>query len=176
MLLAVLLVFALGNSADAFLLLRLTDVGVDAAFIPLLWAALHVVKALTSVWGGVMSDRVGRRAVIGAGWLIYASSTSASRVSTSVAALVGLLLFYGFYYGLSEGTEKALIADLAPAIAARHGLRHLQRGGGRRVAGGERSLRSGLEGGESGGGVRHGRRAGAGGHGAAVALVRRAPA
>jgi MFS family permease len=114
-LLAVLLVFALGNSADAFLLLRLTDVGVDAAFIPLLWAALHVVKALTSVWGGATSDRLGRRAVIGAGWLIYAIVYVGFAVSTSVAALVGLLLFYGFYYGLSEGTEKALIADLAPA-------------------------------------------------------------
>ncbi len=113
--LAVLLVFALGNSADAFLLLRLTDVGVDAAFIPLLWAALHVVKALTSVWGGATSDRLGRRAVIGAGWLIYAIVYVGFAVSTSVAALVGLLLFYGIYYGLSEGTEKALIADLAPA-------------------------------------------------------------
>jgi MFS family permease len=114
-LLAVLFVFALGNSADAFLLLRLTDVGVDAAFIPLLWAALHVVKALTSVWGGAASDRLGRRAVIGVGWLIYAIVYVGFAVSTSVAALVGLLLFYGFYYGLSEGTEKALIADLAPA-------------------------------------------------------------
>ena len=115
MLLAVLLVFALGNSADAFLLLRLSDVGVDAALIPLLWAALHVVKALTSVWGGAISDRRGRRAVIGAGWLIYAIVYVGFAASTSVAALVGLALFYGVYYGLSEGTEKALIADLAPA-------------------------------------------------------------
>jgi MFS family permease len=115
LLLGVLFVFALGNSADAFLLLRLTDVGVGAAFIPLLWAALHVVKALTSVWGGAKSDRLGRRAMIGAGWLIYAIVYVGFAVSTSVAALIGLLLFYGFYYGLSEGTEKALIADLAPA-------------------------------------------------------------
>jgi sugar phosphate permease len=114
-LLGVLLVFALGNSADAFLLLRLTDVGVEAAFIPLLWAALHVVKSLASVWGGATSDRLGRRAMIGAGWLIYAIVYVGFAVSTSVAALVGLLLFYGVYFGLSEGTEKALIADLAPA-------------------------------------------------------------
>jgi MFS family permease len=114
-LLGVLLVFALGNSADAFLLLRLTDVGVDAAFIPLLWAALHVVKAATSVWGGAASDRLGRRAVIAAGWLIYAVVYVGFALSTSVAALVGLLLFYGFHYGLSEGAEKALIADLSPA-------------------------------------------------------------
>ena len=67
------------------------------------------------MWGGATSDRSGRRAVIGAGWLIYAIVYVGFAVSTSVAALIGLLLFYGFYYGLSEGTEKALIADLAPA-------------------------------------------------------------
>jgi MFS family permease len=113
-LLSVLLVFALGNSADAFLLLRLSDAGVQAAFIPLLWAALHVVKALMSVWGGVKSDRWGRRVVIGAGWVIYALVYAGFAASTSVAALIAWFLFYGFYYGLSEGTEKALIADLAP--------------------------------------------------------------
>jgi len=114
-LLAVLLVFALGNSADAFLLLRLTDVGVDAAFIPLLWAVLHVVKALTSVWGGLKSDRLGRLVVIGAGWMICALVYVGFAVSTSVSALVAWFLLYGLYYGLSEGTEKALVADLAPA-------------------------------------------------------------
>jgi MFS family permease len=114
-LLIVLLVFALGNSADAFLLLRLSDLGVGAAFIPMLWALLHVVKALMSVWGGIKSDRWGRRVVIGAGWLIYALVYAGFALSTSVAALVAWFLVYGFYYGLSEGTEKALIADLAPA-------------------------------------------------------------
>ncbi len=65
-------VFTLGNSADAFLLLRLTDAGVSPALIPLLWALLHVVKAVMSVWGGIRSDVVGRRVVIGAGWIVYA--------------------------------------------------------------------------------------------------------
>jgi MFS family permease len=113
-LLAVLLVFALGNSADAFLLLRLSDAGVNAALIPLIWALLHVIKALTSVWGGVKSDTRGRRLLIGAGWAIYALVYLGFAVSTSVHALVAWFLFYGLYYGLSEGTEKALIADLAP--------------------------------------------------------------
>jgi MFS family permease len=113
-LLAVLLVFTLGNSADAFLLLRLTDLGVSAAAIPLLWALLHVVKAALSVWGGVKSDRWGRRLVIGSGWAIYALVYAGFAVSTSTAALIAWFLFYGVYYGLSEGTEKALIADLAP--------------------------------------------------------------
>jgi MFS family permease len=113
-LLGVLLVFALGNSADAFLLLRLSDAGVSAPFIPLLWALLHVVKAVMSMWGGVKSDRWGRRVLIGAGWVIYAVVYSGFAVTASVAGLIAWFLFYGIYYGLSEGTEKALIADFAP--------------------------------------------------------------
>jgi MFS family permease len=114
-LLCVLLVFTLGNSADAFLLLRLGDAGVAPAFIPLLWALLHVVKAAMSVWGGVKSDRWGRRVVIGAGWLVYAAVYAGFAASGSIAALVAWFLVYGLYFGLVEGTEKALIADLTPA-------------------------------------------------------------
>src|SRR5207253_3203160 len=69
----VLSLFALGNSTDAFLLLKLTDVAGSAKWVPLLWAALHVVKASVSVVGGSWSDRVGRRTVIAVGWLIYAA-------------------------------------------------------------------------------------------------------
>jgi sugar phosphate permease len=114
-LLGVVLVFSLGNSADAFLLLRLSDAGVAAAAIPLLWAALHVVKAVMSTWGGVKSDRWGRRVVIGAGWLVYALVYGGFAVSSSTPALIAWFMVYGIYYGLSEGTEKALVADLAPA-------------------------------------------------------------
>lgn len=113
-LLGVLLVFTLGNSADAFLLLRLTDAGVQAAAIPLLWALLHVVKAGVSVWGGARSDRWGRRVAIGGGWVVYALVYAGFAWSSSTAALIGWFLVYGIYFGLSEGAEKALVADLAP--------------------------------------------------------------
>jgi MFS family permease len=113
--LGVVMVFALGNSADAFLLLRLSDAGVATAAIPLLWALLHVVKAVMSTWGGVKSDRWGRRVVIGAGWVVYALVYAGFAMSTSVHSLIAWFLVYGVYYGLSEGTEKAIIADLAPA-------------------------------------------------------------
>jgi MFS family permease len=113
--LGVLLLFALGNSADAFLLLRLTDLGIQPAFVPLLWAAHHVVKAVMSVTGGVGSDRVGRRRVIAAGWLVYVLVYAGFAVTTTAGWLVVLFLIYGLYYGLAEATEKALVADLAPA-------------------------------------------------------------
>jgi len=113
--LAVLLLFTLGNSSDAFLLLRLSDAGVSAFWIPLLWAGLHIVKATVSVVGGTLSDRTSRRSVIGMGWLVYALVYAGFARSTSAAALVPWFLVYGCYYGLAEGVEKALVADLAPA-------------------------------------------------------------
>src|SRR5262249_29724079 len=90
----VLTIFTLGNSTDAFLLLRLTDVAGSARFVPLMWAALHVVKATTSVVGGSWSDRIGRRAVIGLGWLIYAVVYIGFAVATTLPALLAWFLVY----------------------------------------------------------------------------------
>jgi MFS family permease len=112
---AVLALFTLGNSTDAFLLLKLTNTAGSAQFIPLFWAALHIVKASVSVIGGSFSDRVGRRIVISAGWLVYAAVYVGFAFSESLVSLLTWFLVYGFYFGLTEGTEKALVADLAPA-------------------------------------------------------------
>ena len=113
--LVVLLLFSLGNSTDAFLLLRLSEVGVGAAWIPIAWAALHVVKAVVSPIGGLLSDRMSRRSVIAAGWLVYAAVYGGFALATRTATLIPLFLVYGVYYGLTEGVEKAVVADLAPA-------------------------------------------------------------
>jgi MFS family permease len=111
----VLALFTLGNSTDAFLLLRLTDAAGTVRFVPLMWAALHVVKASVSMAAGSWSDRIGRRTVITIGWLIYAVVYAGFAFSTSIVALFSWFLLYGFYFGFAEGTEKALVADLAPA-------------------------------------------------------------
>ncbi len=111
---AVLALFALGNSTDAFLLLKLTDAAGSVRFVPLMWAALHVVKASVSVVGGSWSDRIGRRAVIASGWMVYAVVYLGFALSTSLTSLLAWFMLYGFYFGFSEGTEKALVADLAP--------------------------------------------------------------
>ncbi len=107
-------VFALGNSSDAFLLLRAHDLGVPAAQVPLLWAAFHGVKALTSTHGGALSDRLGRRRVIRWGWVVYAlvyAGFAAAREPWHAWALLGV---YALHHALTEGTEKALVADLVP--------------------------------------------------------------
>jgi MFS family permease len=111
----VLALFMLGNSTDAFLLLKLTDAAGSARWIPAMWSALHVVKAGVSLAGGGWSDRVGRRTVIAIGWIVYAVVYAGFAFSTTLAALVAWFLVYGCYFGFAEGTEKALVADLAPA-------------------------------------------------------------
>jgi MFS family permease len=114
---AVILVFSLGNASDAFLLLRLSDLGVAALWIPLLWSGLHVVKMLSSFAGGDLSDRLGRRALIAAGWVVYALVYAGFGHFDSPGVVIGIFLSYGVYFGLTEGVEKAWVADLAPAGA-----------------------------------------------------------
>jgi len=113
-LLAVILIFSLGNSADAFLLLRLSDALGAATYVPLLWSAHHVVKAGLSTWGGGLSDRVGRKQVIVAGWIVYAVVYLGFAWSASTVAFIAWFLIYGVYFALTEGAEKALVADLTP--------------------------------------------------------------
>ena len=112
--LAVLFLFTLGNASDAFLLLRASSLGVAAAHVPLLWAAHHVVKALTNLRGGALSDRVGRRPLIIAGWAVYAVVYLAFARATAAWHVWALFLGYGLYFGLTEGVEKAFVADLVP--------------------------------------------------------------
>ena len=111
---AVILLFSLGNASDAFLLLRFADVGIAAFWIPFLWSAIHVVKTVSSFYGGQWSDALGRRRVIGLGWLVYAGVYGVFAVTASAPVLVTVFLVYGLYFGLTEGVEKAWVADLAP--------------------------------------------------------------
>ncbi len=113
-LLLALVVFTLGNSTDAFLLLRLTDAGFAAAWIAVLWALHHVVKMGANLVGGHLSDRLGRRNLIIAGWMVYAAIYLGFGLTSSTAALVALFLAYGIYFGLTEPVERAWVAALAP--------------------------------------------------------------
>jgi MFS family permease len=112
--LSVIFLFALGNASDAFLLLRLSDVGVAPFWIPLLWSGLHVVKVASSLAGGELSDRFGRRQLIAAGWIFYSAVYALFAFVDAAALLIATFLSYGIYFGLTEGVEKAWIADLAP--------------------------------------------------------------
>jgi len=113
--LGIIFVFTLGNASDAFLLLRLSDAGVPAVWIPILWSLLHVVKSASSVLGGAWSDRVGRRWLIVSGWFLYAVVYASFAAFDSPRVMIATFIVYGLYFGLTEGTERALVADLAPA-------------------------------------------------------------
>jgi MFS family permease len=107
--------FALGNSSDAFLLLRASTLGVPIEQLPLLWILLHIVKSATSMPGGILSDKFGRRPTIIAGWLVYALIYTGFAFASSIIHIWVLFGLYGIYFGLTEGVEKAFIAQLLPA-------------------------------------------------------------
>ena len=111
----VLTLFTLGNSTDAFLLLRLSDAGLAASLLPLAWSALHVVKSGLSMFGGILSDRFGRARLIVAGWLLYAIVYAGFAFTESLVPLLVWFLIYGVHFAMAEGSEKALVADLTPA-------------------------------------------------------------
>ena len=112
--LAVIFIFTLGNSTDAFLLLRARQLGVSVALLPVLWAFLHVVKSLSSTPGGTLSDRVGRAPTLIAGWSIYAIVYLAFGFANAQWHAWALFALYGLFFGLTEGTERALVADMVP--------------------------------------------------------------
>ena len=113
-LLFVVALFTLSNSTDAFLLLRAEQAGISLALIPLLWMSLHISKVVSSLIFGDLSDKVGRRKLIFAGWILYAFVYCGFAFVTNAWQALALFITYGVYFGLTEGAEKALVADLVP--------------------------------------------------------------
>jgi MFS family permease len=129
--LAVLGLFALGNSSDAFLLLRAQDLGVSLAVLPIVWTLHHAVKAAASTPGGALSDRLGRRRTIVAGWAVYAACYVGFALAGAAWHAWALFALYGLFHALTEGPERALVAALSPAGARGRafGLYHAITGG-----------------------------------------------
>lgn len=110
--LGVIALFTLSNSTDAFLLLRAEQTGVPPAMLPLLWMVLHFSKVFSSIVGGDISDRVGRKTMIITGWIVYAIVYAGFAFADAAWHAWVLFIVYGFYFGLTESVEKALVADL----------------------------------------------------------------
>jgi MFS family permease len=107
--------FSLANSSDAFLLLQAHVAGVPTAMLPALWAAHHVIKALFSTRAGALSDRIDRRWLLVVGWTLYAVIYFIFPYAHSMTAFVVLFVVYAIPFTLSEGAERAWIAEHAPA-------------------------------------------------------------
>ncbi|MDP2727390.1 MAG: MFS transporter, partial [Dehalococcoidia bacterium] len=112
--LVVVLVFSLGNSSDVFLILRAKDLGFSTSLVILAYAFYNVVYALVSTPAGILSDRIGRKWVMGSGFLIFAAVYFGFAVAGHPFLVWGLFAVYGFYMAMTEGVSKAFTVDLVP--------------------------------------------------------------
>jgi MFS family permease len=105
--------FYLLRMPDTLIILRSQDLGVPVAVVPLLWAAVHVVRSSSSFLGGAATDRLGPARTMWAGWLVYALIAVGMARAGTAAAAWGLFLALGLVAGLTESPERALVARLA---------------------------------------------------------------
>ena len=105
--------FSLGNSSDAFLFIRAKGLNVELVHIPILWLILHLVYTLVSSPAGALSDKIGRKNLIISGLFIYSLAYAGFAFATRSVHVWILFGVYGLYYGLANGTMRALVADLA---------------------------------------------------------------
>ena len=110
--LVALVVFTLGNSSDAFLLVRAAELGVPVVMLPLLWSAFHVAKSCSNLFLGRAVDRFGPRPFLFLGWFVYAGIYLGFALATEAWEAWALFLGYALFYGLTEPAEKKLVADL----------------------------------------------------------------
>ena len=124
---AIVAMFALGNSSDMFLVfLGKAKFGMGLMQLIALWVALHISKIVFSVPGGLLSDTLGRRPIIVAGWVVYALVYLGLAFAQQLWQFWTLIAIYGFYHGMTEGVEKALVADFVPSArrATAFGIYH----------------------------------------------------
>jgi MFS family permease len=112
-----LAVFSLAGSGDMFLVFRLLDLGLPRPLVPIVWMSLQLGKALLNVPGGKAADRHGRRRVLTLGWVLYAISYAALGFVPGWQLGWVVLGLYALHYGLAEGGQRALLAELTPAAA-----------------------------------------------------------
>ncbi len=107
-------IFTLGNSSDAFLVLRAQNLGVTVTGILIMLAMFNLIYSLISTPAGSLSDRIGRRRLIIGGWLVYAAIYLGFAFAQAAWQIWVLYVAYGLYYGMAYGSANALVADLAP--------------------------------------------------------------
>ncbi len=114
MFLAIVILFTLGNSSDAFLILRAQNLGASVLQIFILLALFNLVYTVVATPAGALSDRIGRRRLIVAGWTVYGVIYLGFALADAAWQVWLLYIAYGLYYGLAEGSARALVADVVP--------------------------------------------------------------
>lgn len=110
--LIIVFIFTLGNSTDALLLVKATDIGIEATFIPIIYLIFNSVSVIFAVPAGVLSDKIGRERLIIFGYLLYSIIYFGFGRTNSKVALVMLFALYGLYSAATDGVQKALVSDL----------------------------------------------------------------
>ncbi|MGA2417625.1 MAG: MFS transporter [Candidatus Staskawiczbacteria bacterium] len=109
---AIVIIFTLGNSSDAFLILRAKGLGISLLEIPLVIALFNLIYAGAAIPFGSLSDKIGRIPTLVIGWLAFAVVYLGFAITTSALSVWFLYCLYGIYYATSEGVSRALLADL----------------------------------------------------------------
>jgi MFS family permease len=110
--LIIIFVFTLGNSADALLLVKTSETGIDKSYIPFVYMIFNTVSVLLAIPIGKLSDRIGREKLIILGFLVYAIVYYFFGRFNSINVFIFLFMLYGFYSALTDGTQKAMISDI----------------------------------------------------------------
>ena len=105
-------IFTLGNSADALLLVKTTETGINKAYIPFVYMIFNVVSVFLAVPIGKLSDKIGRERLIIPGFLIYALTYFMFGKFNSISIFIGLFAMYGLYSALVDGSQRAMISDI----------------------------------------------------------------
>jgi MFS family permease len=112
--LVIVSIFTLGNSSDAFLVLRAQNLGISVSGILMMLVVFNLIYALVSTPAGRLSDRIDRRQLIIGGWLVYAAIYLGFALARDGWQVWLLYVVYGLYYGMAYGTANAMVADLVP--------------------------------------------------------------
>ncbi len=110
----VFFIFTIGNSSDTFIILKAKKEGALLITLPLLWSIFNLIKSISSLPAGYLADRFGKKRVLFAGWMIYSVSYLSFAFAKDFKSFLLTFMFYGLYFGFTEGIERAIVSDFLP--------------------------------------------------------------
>lgn len=110
----VITVFSIGNSSDAFLILRAESLGIPKEFIPVVYLVFNLIYSMSSMPMGILADKIGTRKMVAFSFIFYSGIYAGLAFATGKLHIIALFILYGLFKGMSEGTQRAYLASIAP--------------------------------------------------------------